>query len=113
MDPPESAGSGTKGDFVYATIRSYDDPKLADQLKGYSDEIESLISEVSGFRSYFVIRTDNGCSTVTICDDQSGTDESTKVASEWLRDHASEITASAPQISSGEVLFHMGATANV
>ena len=98
---------------MHAVIRTYTDPTLADQLAGRSGEIEEIISDVQGFRSYYLVRTTEGCTTITVCDDQRGTEESTRRAAEWLRDHASEIQSTPPQVTSGEVLIHAGITARV
>lgn len=95
-------------------MRTYSgNPEFANQLAGYADDIENLIGGVQGFRSYFLIQTKDGATTVTVCDDEAGCEESTRLASEWLRDHASEIQASPPQITGGDVVFQLGATANV
>jgi hypothetical protein len=40
-----------------------------------------------------------------VYDDKEGAAESTRAAGDWIRQHASEITASAPQVTSGEVLI--------
>jgi hypothetical protein len=99
---------------MYAVIRSYSDgPEFADQLAARSSDIEEVISPVSGFQSYFLLRTHDGCATITVCDDKAGCEESTQRAANWLREHASEIKSTPPQIMSGEVLFQIGAAARV
>jgi heme-degrading monooxygenase HmoA len=99
---------------MYATIRTYSDgPQFAEQLAARSADIEEVISTVPGFQSYFLVRTQDGCATITVCEDKAGCDESTKRASQWLREHASEIKSTPPKITSGEVLFQIGATARV
>jgi|ERR671922_1265168 hypothetical protein len=98
---------------MHTVIRTYSDPELADQLATRSDEVEELMSDVPGLRSYYLVRTAEGCTTITVCDDERGTDESSRRAAEWLREHASEIPSTAPQVTSGEVLIHAGVTARV
>jgi len=91
---------------MYAVIRNYAGNKeLADQLAARQSEVVELVSAIEGFRAYYLLRTDDGCASVTVYDDASGADESSRVAAAWITDHASEITASTPQVSSGEVLF--------
>jgi hypothetical protein len=63
---------------------------------------------VSGFKGYYIVSTDDGCVTVSLYDDKAGADESTRIARDWVQEHASELTASTPEVSSGEVLFHAG-----
>ena len=99
---------------MYAVIRNYSDgPEFADQLAARSSDIEEVISPVSGFQSYFLVRTHDGCATITVCEDKAGCEESTQRAANWLREHASEIKSTPPQITSGEVLFQIGAAARV
>ena len=99
---------------MYAVIRTYSDgPELADALAARQSEIEEVISPVAGFQGYYLVRTQDGCATITVCDDKAGCDESTQRAANWLRENASEIKSTPPQITSGEILFKLGATARV
>ena len=99
---------------MYGIIRTYTGtPELADQLAARAGEIEEIISGIDGFRKYFLVRTDDGCSTVSVFEDEAGAEESTRRAAQWLRENASEIKASTPAISSGDVVVHFGAKARV
>jgi hypothetical protein len=99
---------------MYAVIRKYTDgPEFAEALAARQSDIEEVISPVAGFQSYFLVRTDDGCATITVCDDKAGCEDSNQRAANWLREHASEIQSSPPQITAGEVLLQLGATARV
>ncbi|MDX6522476.1 MAG: hypothetical protein QOF08_3081 [Gaiellales bacterium] len=95
---------------MHGTIRHYASSELADQLAARSDEVESLMSNVPGLRSYHLIRTEDGCASVTVCDDQAGTDESTRIAGNWIRENLPNLAPTAPDISSGEVIVQAGST---
>jgi len=84
---------------------------MADVLAARSDEVESLMSDVSGLRSYFLLRTDDGCASVTVCDDQAGTEQSARIAADWLRENAADISGTTPDTVSGDVIAHAGAAA--
>jgi hypothetical protein len=97
---------------MYAVVRTYSgNTKLADQLAARVGEIEATLAGVAGLRGYYLIRTDDGCTTVTVCDDQAGADETTRIAASWLRDHATEVEVTTPQVHGGEVLIGIGALA--
>ena len=96
---------------MHATIRRYGGSELADLLEARSGEVEAMTSGVPGIQGYFLMRTADGCAAITICDDEAGTDESTRLAGEWIRDHAADLQVAAPEISSGPVLVHTGAAA--
>lgn len=89
---------------MHLTMRYYaGNADLADQLAGRADEIKSVISEVPGFQSYYAVRLDDATVTITACDDEAGTAESTRVAAEWIRENMPDLTASPPMVSSGTV----------
>ena len=95
---------------MYATIRTYADaPQLADELTARGDEVEELISTVPGFRGYFIVKTDGGCATISMFDDASGAEESTRRAKQWLADHAGEISSPPMVVWQGDVLMQLGA----
>ena len=93
---------------MYAVVRSYSGQgasELFDQLEQRNDEVKDLIGGVPGFVSYTAFRTDEGGSTVTVCQDKTGTDESSRRAAEWVKEN---ITASAnpPEITEGSTVVH-------
>jgi hypothetical protein len=93
---------------MHAVVRSWsgeDAQELFDQLEQRTDEIEELIGGVPGFVSYTAFRTDEGGSTVTVCQDKSGTDESSRRAAEWVKENISA-TANPPAISEGGTVAH-------
>jgi heme-degrading monooxygenase HmoA len=99
---------------MYATIRHYTGaPELANELAARAGDVEELISTVPGFQAYYLVRTDGGCTTVSVFDSVSGADESTRRAAEYLRDHAGEFTSPPPTIMAGDVLASFGAPARV
>jgi len=54
---------------MHTVIRSYTDPDLADMLASNRDEVEALIAGVPGVHSYFLIRTPEGCTSITVGED--------------------------------------------
>lgn len=55
---------------MHTVIRSYTDPDLADMLASNKDEVEALIAGVPGVHSYFLIRTPEGCTSITVGEDK-------------------------------------------
>ena len=88
---------------MYAMVRSYSGngaSELFDQLEQRNDEIKELIGGVPGFVSYTAFRRSDGGSTVTVCQDKTGTDESARRAAEWVKENIS-VTADPPVITEG------------
>src|SRR3954466_9100430 len=88
---------------MHVIVRSYSGDgasELFDQLEQRNDEIKELIGGVPGFVSYTAFRSGEGGSTVTVCQDKTGTDESARRAAEWVKENISA-TANPPVITEG------------
>ena len=91
---------------MHATMRYYaGNTGLADELAGRGDEVRSLMVGVPGFQAYYLVKLDDATVTITVCDDEAGTAESTRVAAEWIKENMPDLTASPPMVSSGTVTF--------
>jgi hypothetical protein len=97
-----------KEEVMYAIVRSYSGEgasELFDQLEQRNDEVKELIGGVPGFVSYTAFRSTEGGITVTVCQDQTGTDESSRRAAEWVKENVSA-TANPPVITEGSTVVH-------
>lgn len=95
---------------MYAVVRMYSGDggkKLIDLLEARKSEVEALIRPVEGFVSYSLIRTAEGGASVTVCQDKAGTDESLRVARDWIAENASNTGASLPTVLEGSVILHL------
>jgi heme-degrading monooxygenase HmoA len=91
---------------MYATVRKYSDTGLADALEAAQADIKKLISEIDGFRAYYLIRTtDGGSVSVSVYDDEAGAEESNNLARKWIGENLPDLQVSAPEISAGEVII--------
>ena len=89
---------------MYVVVRRYTGAsKLIDVMVERQAEVKNLISSVPGFRAYYAVNTgDGGVATITACDDQAGTTESSRLAAEWVRSNVSGATIGPPEITEGE-----------
>ncbi len=95
---------------MHAVVRTYSGPgakELVDLIEQRLAEVESLIRSVSGFQAYSLIRTGDGGVTVTVCQDKAGTDESVRLARDWIQENASDLGTSPPAVSEGPVLLQL------
>ncbi len=96
---------------MYAVIRSYSGSgasDLFDLIAGREEVVEDILGSIDGFVSWMMIRTEDGGATVTVCQDKAGTDESTRVAREWVQQNASDLNVAPPAVSEGTVALHLG-----
>ena len=95
---------------MYAVVRSYSGDgaaELFDLIEQRHEDVRTLISGVPGFISYTAVRTADGGVTVTVCEDKTGTDESSKRAAAWVKEN-STATVNPPTISEGSTAVHFG-----
>jgi hypothetical protein len=91
----------------YVVIRSYSGPGvsgLSDLLGQREAEVTDLISGVPGFVTYAAFGSGDGLTTVTVCEDKAGTDESSRRAAQWVKDNARQ-PVDPPVITEGSTIL--------
>ena len=96
---------------MHATIRRYEgvDKSRTDELAKKIDEsLAPKLSKLPGFEGYYLFEVGNGVmSSIGFFDTSAQADESTRVASNWVRQENLETALpNAPKITSGEVVAH-------
>ena len=92
---------------MYAAVRSYSaGSALADALVDREGDVRNVINQLDGFRAYYLIRTSGGeVLTISVFDDQSGAEESTRAAAAWVAENLGDMSISPPQVTTGEVVL--------
>ena len=91
---------------MYTVIRNYTGaPGFADELKKSSKSIETEISSVPGFIAYYLLKTGDGATSVTVCEERKGCDESTTRAANWINKNLPNMKIKPPQVIAGDVSF--------
>jgi hypothetical protein len=96
---------------MFATIRRYEsiDQSRTNELAKKADEtLLPSLSELPGFSGYSLIEAGDGVvSSISYFDTAEHADESTRVASNWVREQKLETALpNPPKITSGEVVVH-------
>jgi hypothetical protein len=92
---------------MHAVIRNYSGQgasALFDLLAQREDEVKELIGGVPGFITYAAFRHEGGGSTVTVCQDKEGTDESSRRAADWVKENV-DTTVDPPRIAEGSTIL--------
>ena len=92
---------------MHVTIRRYSNsPELADALVGRADDVRRIISEIDGFRAYYLVRGGDGEATsISVFDDAGGGEEPSRAAAAWLRENLGDLPLSPPEIVAGEAVL--------
>ena len=95
---------------VHVVSRFYAGPgakELFDLLDERKADVEALLRGVDGLVSYTLFWTENGGVSVTVCRDKAGTDESVRVAREWIVKNAPHLEVGPPALAEGDVIVHV------
>jgi hypothetical protein len=95
---------------MFASIRKYNGaPLLADELIKKQDDIKSVLRPIQGFHAYYLLKTNDGAVSMTVCENQAGVDESNRVAATWLKDKLPTFATRPPEVTTGEVRIQVEA----
>ena len=95
---------------MHAVVRNYSGKGakgLIDVIEKNKSEVEKLIRAIDGFVSYSLVRTTRGGFSVSVYEDKAGTDESIRVARDWIAKNASNLGTARPTVSEGMVVFQL------
>jgi hypothetical protein len=96
---------------MHCTIRRYeavDQSRATELVKKVDDTLVPRLSKLPGFSGYHLIDAGNGVMTsVGFFETSAQADESSRVASNWVREEKLETALpNAPKITSGELVVH-------
>ena len=96
---------------MHATIRRYeaiDQSRLNELVTKAESSLVPRLSELPGFNGYYLIDAGNGVvSSVGLFDTAEHAEESTRVASNWMRQERLETALpNPPRLTSGKVVVH-------
>jgi hypothetical protein len=96
---------------MFATIRRYeaiDQSRTSELVKKADESLVPSLSDLPGFSGYYLIEAGNGVmSSIGFFDTSAQADESTRLASNWVRENKLETALpNPPKITSGEVVAH-------
>jgi hypothetical protein len=92
---------------MYTVVRRYSgNTDLADALVQNQDDVKGIISQVAGFRAYYLVKgADGDAISISVFDDQNGAEESSRAAADWLRENLADMELSPPEILGGETVL--------
>src|SRR5688572_16538084 len=98
--------TGPRRCAMYVVVRRWRNAAtLADAMTSRSQEVEELLRGVPGFVAYYAVRHGAELTTITVCDTQAGTQESTRRAGEWVKQNVSASPPAAPEVIEGETFL--------
>jgi hypothetical protein len=96
---------------MFAAISTYGVTDVDEFSELVKDGLLPVVESVPGFVACYVVAAGDGlASSITICEDNAGVDESTSRAAEWVEEHALDFIESGPAVVTGAVLAEIAAT---
>ena len=93
---------------MHVVVRNYEGSGASEPsilLEQREDEVKDLIGSVPASSASSAFRTDGGGTTVTICEQRTGTDEYSRRAADWVTENG-PAAVSPPGISEGTTVLH-------
>jgi len=96
---------------MFATIRRYDaidQTRISELVKKTDETLLPSLTELPGFSGYSLLEAGDGVlSSISYFDTSEHADESTRMASNWVREQKlDKVLPNAPKITTGEVVLH-------
>jgi hypothetical protein len=96
---------------MFVTIRRYeaiDQSRTSELVKKVDETLVPRLSKLPGFSGYHLVEAGNGViSSIGFFETSAQADESTRVASNWVREEKLETALpNPPKITAGEVVVH-------
>jgi hypothetical protein len=96
---------------MHATVRRYegvDQSRTVELTKKVGESLLPRLSKLPGFEGYYLIESEKGVmSSIGFFDTSAQADESTRVATTWLREEKLDTALpNPPKITGGEVIVH-------
>ncbi len=92
---------------MHAVIRKYTAlPDVLDEARPKLAQLEQTMRQTPGFVAYYFLETEDGLATITITEDEAGTQESMGRAANWVQQNLrNPASLGVPQVTRGQALI--------
>jgi hypothetical protein len=92
---------------MHAVIRKYTaSPDVLDEARPKLAQLEQTMRQTPGFVAYYFLETEDGLATITITEDEAGTQESMGRAANWVQQNLrNPASLGVPQVTRGQALI--------
>jgi hypothetical protein len=94
---------------AYLAIREYllaPDRTMEELHAAVESGFMPIVKDVPGFRGYLLVETGEGVISISVFEDQTGTEESTARAADWVQENLADFVAGPPTVTTGSVWLH-------
>lgn len=95
---------------MYVTVRRYHvkPGSMAEIARRANESLLPIMRSTPGFESYYAVDLGNDTVvTFSVFEDQAGADESTRRATDWVKQNVAPFVEGTPEIAGGEAFAHV------
>src|SRR5215212_4498497 len=93
---------------MHVVVRKYTaGPEVVEEARPKLPHLEQTMRQTPGFVAYYFLETEDGLTTITITEDETGTQESMDRAATWVQQNLPQSggSMSAPDVPTGRTLI--------
>ena len=92
---------------MHVVVRKYaTSPEYVDRVRPQLAHLEETMRALPGFVAYYFVETNDGVTTITVTDDETGTAASMGQASSWMNENTLDHGLAAPEVTQGTTLIN-------
>lgn len=92
---------------MHTVVRHYKgNSKIIDEIAQRSKDVEAIIRGIPGFVAYHAVKTADGGFTVSVYEDEAGTEESVRRAAAYVKENLASVATEPPEVFKGESVLH-------
>jgi len=80
-------------------------PDYVDRVRPQLAHLEETMRALPGFVAYYFVETDDGVTTITVTEDDTGTTASMGQAASWMNENTPDHGLAAPEVTRGQALI--------
>jgi hypothetical protein len=91
---------------MHVVVRTYaTSPSYVEQVRPKLAHLEETMRALPGFVAYYFVETEDGITTITVTEDETGTTESMGRAVTWMQENTPVDLPGTPEVTRGDTLI--------
>lgn len=91
---------------MHVVVRKYaTTPEYVDRVRPQLAQLEETMRALPGFVAYYFVETDDGVTTITVTEDETGTAASMCQAASWMNENTPDHGLAVPEVIRGHTLI--------
>ncbi len=91
---------------MHVVVRKYaTSPSYVEQVRPKLAHLEETMRALPGFVAYYFVETEDGITTITVTEDETGTTESMGRAVTWMQENTPVDLPGTPEVTRGDTLI--------